>query len=246
MGKEEYIGASGNICVTLKRKAEWALLYGGVYGRLNVFWKKDDAVRKWKRELVVNTFPEAKVGKIFSIQLVKEPHADILMWSGEPSGEYSVRSAYKILQISNPRAYALQTGYKDFYKKLWLLDVPTKIKVPIWKISWNYLPTRANMSASRVVVRDSARLVLLSCSEIHQRVPSAFTAEALACRKATQLGIDMQWPEIIIEGDSLSIIKKCKAKGNRNLKRKEETYLVESVPRYAKNHLENGSLREPD
>lgn len=30
---------------------------------------------------------------------------------------------------------------------------------------------------------------------------------------AVKLGIDMQWPKIIIEGDSLSIIKKCNAKG---------------------------------
>ncbi|KAK8341379.1 hypothetical protein V6Z12_A08G162600 [Gossypium hirsutum] len=50
----------------------------------------DSNKRKWKRELIVNTLTEVEAGKILSILLVKEPHADILTWSGEPSGEYSV------------------------------------------------------------------------------------------------------------------------------------------------------------
>ncbi|MBA0815669.1 hypothetical protein Gohar_000428, partial [Gossypium harknessii] len=112
--------------------------------------------------------------------------------------------------------------------------------------------------------------VLLSCSEIHQEVASAFAVKALAWRKAVQIGIEMQWLEIIIEGNSLAIIKKCKAKSqdrsqvgvyihdiqqgttrSRNivfkytprltnalahmlatefLKKKEEVYLVKSIP----------------
>ncbi|KAH1106865.1 hypothetical protein J1N35_010633 [Gossypium stocksii] len=111
----------------------------------------DSNERKWKRELINNTFPEVEAKKILSISLPKEPHADILTWSREPSGEYSIRSAYKLLQISDPRAYALQTDYRDFYRKLWLLDLPPKIKVTISKISWNYLPTRANMVYRKLV-----------------------------------------------------------------------------------------------
>ncbi|MBA0876263.1 hypothetical protein Goshw_014253, partial [Gossypium schwendimanii] len=37
-------------------------------------------------------------------------------------------------------------------------------------------------------------------------------AESVACRKALQTGISMKWESIIIEGDSLSIIRKCKEK----------------------------------
>ncbi|XP_040944169.1 uncharacterized protein [Gossypium hirsutum] len=66
-----------------------------------------------------------------------------------------------------------------------------------------------------VVARDKEGSVLLSCSEVHQRVSSAFGAEAIACRKALQIGVHMQWERVIIEGDSLSIIKKYKTKKPR-------------------------------
>lgn len=60
--------------------------------------------------------------KILRIPLAEEPHDDFRAWSGEPSGEYTVRSAYKLLQSieGNPTAYVLQADYKEFYKKLWL------------------------------------------------------------------------------------------------------------------------------
>ncbi|MBA0663138.1 hypothetical protein Goklo_007176, partial [Gossypium klotzschianum] len=233
--------------------------------------------------------------KIISIPLEEEPHEDFQAWSAEVSGEYTVRSAYKLIQgiEDNPSAYALQADYKDFYKKLWLLNLPSKIKITVWNISWNFLSTRVNMllrkltnttsPASKcrifccaiwaisgdsndrvhkkwiksgkeigrfvnsyiselnkidknrpqisitvskwgkppdrvmkinfdaaydgrsnklavgIVARDSEGTVLLSCSEIHQGVASAFAAEALACRKATQIGINVQWEKVIIE-----------------------------------------------
>ncbi|KAK5818125.1 hypothetical protein PVK06_023056 [Gossypium arboreum] len=72
---------------------------------------------KWKRELIVNTFPEEVVRRILRIPLTREPHDDFMVWNGEPSGEFLVRSTYKLLQISDPRAYALQSIYKDFLQK---------------------------------------------------------------------------------------------------------------------------------
>ncbi|KAA3482264.1 reverse transcriptase [Gossypium australe] len=312
----------------------------------------DESSRKWKEEVIVSTFPADVAVKILRIPLSKEAHDDILAWSGAPSGELIVRSAYKLLHGSeiDPSAYALQTDYRNFYKKLWVLNLPSKIKITIWRISWNYLPTRVNMHLRRIsnnsicpqcgkgaetnnyvfrkcpvtktvwkelsfteilkwltwvfeqcnpfrrevfcctiwaiwgdrnkqvhekisrfgkettnfiqiyiselqgikekipknpkeakswkhppdqtvkinfdaafdgktcqaamgiVARNSEGSVLLSFSKIHSQVESTFAAEAIACRITSQLGIDMQWPNLIIEGDALTIIKKCKTK----------------------------------
>ncbi|KAK8279577.1 hypothetical protein V6Z12_D09G121800 [Gossypium hirsutum] len=103
--------------------------------------------RNWKVELINNTFTEEDAARILRIPLAQTPHEDFLFWGGEMSGEFTVRSAYKLLQrsIDNPRAYALQTIYRNFYKKLWSLSLPTKIKVTIWRLSWNYFPTKVNL-----------------------------------------------------------------------------------------------------
>ncbi|MBA0729700.1 hypothetical protein Golax_022829, partial [Gossypium laxum] len=67
-------------------------------------------------------------------------------------------------------------------------------------------------SASGIVSKNAEGIAILSYSETQKEVPSTFAAEALACRKVVQIGIEMQWLEIIIEGDSLAIIKKCQSK----------------------------------
>ncbi|MBA0755496.1 hypothetical protein Gogos_020604 [Gossypium gossypioides] len=69
---------------------------------------------------------------------------------------------------------------------------------------------RYSHSALGIVGKNSEGKVFFACSEIHNQVASAFAAEAITCRSATQLGIDMKWENTIIEGDSLSIIKKYK------------------------------------
>ncbi|KAG8483631.1 hypothetical protein CXB51_022417 [Gossypium anomalum] len=110
------------------------ILFGSNISVINDAWIPDASNSR------LSSVGEAE--RILRIPLAREPHDDFMVWSGEPLGEFSVRGAYKLLQISDPRAYALQTIYRDFYKKLWLLNLPTKIKITIWKISWNYVSTR--------------------------------------------------------------------------------------------------------
>lgn len=73
--------------------------------------------RTWKEELIISTFPEDLAEKIIGIPLAEDPHDDFRVWSAEASGKFTVRSSYKLLQNieDDPRAYALQEGYKEFY-----------------------------------------------------------------------------------------------------------------------------------
>ncbi|MBA0568453.1 hypothetical protein Golob_005949 [Gossypium lobatum] len=117
----------------------------------------------------------------------------------------------------------------------------SKRRQPLVKINFDVAyDGRLCQSTVGIVARDSEGNILLSCSEIHQRFASAFAAEALVCRKAIQIGVDMQWKKIIIEGDSLSIIKKS----NETMKCKKEIYLVGSVP--VEKQEERDRVREPD
>lgn len=117
-----------------------------------LFWLWKDGA--WAHRLPrVYTFSTTDVGKILRIPLARTPHEDLLVWGGEHSGEFSIHSAYKLLQKSNeiPRAYPLQTNYGNFYKKLWRLNLPTKIKIIVWRISWNYFPKKVNMQHRKLV-----------------------------------------------------------------------------------------------
>ncbi|XP_052883496.1 uncharacterized protein LOC128292649 [Gossypium arboreum] len=64
---------------------------------------------------------------------------------------------------------------------------------------------RQNKSASGIVARNQEGRVLVSRLELHHGITSVFTAEAIACWKAVQTR-----HSIIIEGDSLTIIRKCR------------------------------------
>ncbi|KAA3483188.1 reverse transcriptase [Gossypium australe] len=177
--------------------------------------------REWNREVVEYTFGADEADKILRIPLAKYPHDDLMAWRGEPAGDFSVKSTYKLLQSLDPSAYALQFSYFDFYKKLCAKLKVVKISKALSR--WQHPPyqtvkinfdgafdMKEHLSASGVVVRDNEGSVIVSKSRLHEKVASAFAAEALACRDAIQLGIDMQKEEVIIEGDSLTVIKKCR------------------------------------
>ncbi|KAA3472829.1 reverse transcriptase [Gossypium australe] len=149
------VGSGANISIC---QDNW--IPGYVHGRLlsrfaNLQYDKvaeliSISAREWNKDLIVNTFPEDVADLILRIPLAMEPHEDFLVWSGEPSGVFSVRSSYKLLQNWDPTAYALHNNYRVFYRKLWRVDIPNKIKMFTWKLLWNYIATKANLYARRL------------------------------------------------------------------------------------------------
>ncbi|KAG8485703.1 hypothetical protein CXB51_018966 [Gossypium anomalum] len=66
-------------------------------------------------------------------------------------------------------------------------------------------------SETVIVAKNNQGKVLFSRTILHPEVGTAFAAKALACLWAIRTSSEMGFPEIIIEGDSLSIVKKCNA-----------------------------------
>ena len=112
--------------------------------------------RTWKTDIIVNTFTADIAKKIMRIPLAKTIHDDFQVWRGEPFGNFSVRSVYKLLQCSSmdPTSYLLQTETTNFYKKLWGLQLPSKITIIIWRISWDFIHHLANLRYRRVSASD--------------------------------------------------------------------------------------------
>ncbi|KAK8485857.1 hypothetical protein V6N13_141609 [Hibiscus sabdariffa] len=68
------------------------------------------------------------------------------------------------------------------------------------------LQDRSAMSGA--VVRNNEGLILAPCVVPHSNVSNTFVAEALACKNVVQVAKDMRFFEVIIEGDSLTVVKK--------------------------------------
>ncbi|KAH1129045.1 hypothetical protein J1N35_000423 [Gossypium stocksii] len=71
-----------------------------------------------------NTFGENDANRILCIPLVTFPHNDYMVWQGEASGEYFVRSGYKLLLQG---ITVLITNYNQnpyMLEQQYALDVP--------------------------------------------------------------------------------------------------------------------------
>ncbi|KAL4274015.1 hypothetical protein GQ457_13G001340 [Hibiscus cannabinus] len=90
--------------------------------------------------------PEEDADSILSIPLASNRNEDKLIWYGDPTGKYSVRSGYKGLfdQLS------LDPINRFVFYQTWRLKSPAKVKIFLWKCMNNYLPTSQNLSIKRV------------------------------------------------------------------------------------------------
>ncbi|MBA0867582.1 hypothetical protein Goshw_001598, partial [Gossypium schwendimanii] len=57
------------------------------------------------------------------------------------------------------------TELKEFYKKLWSLQLPSKIAFTIWQISCDFIPNFANLRYRRVISNDRCPQCCLAIEE---------------------------------------------------------------------------------
>lgn len=109
--------------------------------------------REWRKDVITSLFAEDDADRILKISLLVAAQDDAMVWGGEPSSEFVGRSTYKILQTGHmaPILNDIQTASRNFYKQLWSLAIPSKIKMIIWCILENYIPTLANLHYRRLV-----------------------------------------------------------------------------------------------
>ncbi|KAM6570590.1 hypothetical protein CsatB_018575 [Cannabis sativa] len=87
-----------------------------------------------------------------AIPVLSPPTHDSLNWSLKLSGLYSVKSAYKLLQQLNGE-FRLDTSTEDmFWKKLWQLKTPPKMKNLLWRAEKRCIPTMTQLQSKRVNV----------------------------------------------------------------------------------------------
>ena len=107
--------------------------------------------REWKTEVIQELFLPSEVLLIIGIPLSLRNTEDRVIWAYTPSGVYSTSSAYKLLTDRNVQGSSNCEPQKRFWKGLWELQVPHKIKHFVWRACHNALPTKCNLVRWNIV-----------------------------------------------------------------------------------------------
>ncbi|KAK5836891.1 hypothetical protein PVK06_012696 [Gossypium arboreum] len=92
----------------------------------------------------------------------------------DPSGEYSVKSGYRALITKEPQHaenILVTTDIdKKLYSSIWDLQIPTKIKIHLWRSLKDYVPHLSNLVKGRLRVDSACPLCKEAPETLHHRL----------------------------------------------------------------------------
>ncbi|XP_052477251.1 uncharacterized protein LOC128032614 [Gossypium raimondii] len=134
------LGRENNRIPVIEIKPPWSTV--------NQLMNEEDST--WNRELIHNLVDDDTANRIFAIPISQSRPEDMLVWKYEGSGEYTVRSGYRVLITdylqSNLHMSSTNEEYKSFYMDLWALHIPEKIKIHVWRLLNNMVPHYGNLA----------------------------------------------------------------------------------------------------
>ena len=96
--------------------------------------------------MIRSTFLPFEADAILKIPLSRSLPDDKLIWMGNNRGEFTVKSAYHLAHslVKSREEAECSNGdpFKPFWKILWRLKLPAKVKIFVWQACVNGLPTR--------------------------------------------------------------------------------------------------------
>uniref|UniRef100_A0A2N9EM79 Reverse transcriptase zinc-binding domain-containing protein n=1 Tax=Fagus sylvatica TaxID=28930 RepID=A0A2N9EM79_FAGSY len=109
----------------------------------------------WNTNLIEEIFLPFEANLISQIPLRGTHKPDRQVWARTSNGMFSVQSAYQMLvedlKIKESGTSTTSQRWKVFWKNLWSVKVPQKIKVFMWKACSNILPTCTKLFDRNIV-----------------------------------------------------------------------------------------------
>ncbi|KAK9030531.1 hypothetical protein V6N11_031956 [Hibiscus sabdariffa] len=106
----------------------------------------------WKFDVLDRLFDAEVRDRICCIPLSHSGLRDEIIWRCDQSGAYSVKSGYKLLR--NGCSAAQSNLVSRFYKQLWAVNLPPKLKITMWRVANKFIPTFASLRSKRLNVND--------------------------------------------------------------------------------------------
>ncbi|XP_065634479.1 uncharacterized protein LOC136069649 [Quercus suber] len=113
----------------------------------------------WKMQVIDTLFLPHEAENIKSIPLSTHLPPDKLIWAATTNGLFSVRSAYRLAmensQAENVGSSSNGRGLRSFWRRIWRIPVPHKVRHFTWRACREILPTKMNLKRRKVVDVDS-------------------------------------------------------------------------------------------
>lgn len=106
--------------------------------------------RTWDWEVITDIFNDEDCERIQNTMIEGELQKDVLVWDHDITGVYTVKSAYKLLQVQKG---AWDNGNcTGVWKALWKIKAPQKALNLLWRALTHCLPTKTQLLLKRVQV----------------------------------------------------------------------------------------------
>lgn len=91
-------------------------------------------------------FLPSDVELILTLKLPSEPKDDAVFWHFDKCGMYTVKSGYHLaIQLRDSAIAGSSVGVSKGWNLIWTLQVPLKVKIFLWRVLYNVLPTKVNL-----------------------------------------------------------------------------------------------------
>ncbi|KAH9685373.1 reverse transcriptase domain-containing protein [Citrus sinensis] len=101
---------------------------------------------KWRADKLEQHFMKEDIEAILKILLPSGKEEDEVLWHFDKKGEYSVKSGYQLVLNQNfPNEPESSNSSSRLWKIPWMLDLPEKVKIFMWRALKNILPTAENL-----------------------------------------------------------------------------------------------------
>lgn len=121
----------------------------------------DEYTRWWNMEKVRRLLPQREAYEVLNMMLPADSRPDSIVWEHEPNAQFSVKSAYRLFMSLGEERRLGEVSYgeerKRWWRKIWKMKVPNKIKIFAWRVCKNSLPTWKNLQAKKMVVDAKCR-----------------------------------------------------------------------------------------
>lgn len=103
----------------------------------------------WDVPVVREVFSDDDAKRILNIVIPPTGVPDSITWHYDRSGSYIVRSAYRLglSLVTSPTA-----DRPDGWARLWSLQIPSKVKMCVWRICKGFMPNRVELRRRHLLV----------------------------------------------------------------------------------------------